>query len=426
MAFLIVLFFHMRLLTSHLHLWDPASRPLIDALTRGCFTGVTLFFVLSGFLLFLPYVNALLFDKPWPEAKIFYMRRILRIFPAYFFTLFLLIMLQAPYLLNPHNWRDLFSFLTLTMEFSTTQPVDGPLWTLAIECQYYLFLPFIALAIYGLTRLVRAKGRLWVVSGCLFALIAWGLATRYVAGHPSMNFLLPHTILNNILGVVYGEKGKFLEDFAVGMLIAVIYVFLTNTSERERYLRKMQKLSPWFGILSVLLFLYASMRYYSVTGGYSWPIAPHLFQIFPWASDLEIDFALSYGFCIVAVLFNRPGGLLRRVFEWDPLRWLGLISFSLYIWHIPFLNAFQQNVGPSLHHMNRYLAILVAWVVILIIVVPFCFLVYIMIEKPAMNLSNRLRQQMTQKRQAKAERLAHIPEAFSQAKPDQQELQTAN
>src|ERR1700733_7011306 len=58
--------------------------------------GTILFFLLSGFLLFLPYVKALLFEKSWPQARIFYLRRTLRIVPGYFFSLFAIILLQKP------------------------------------------------------------------------------------------------------------------------------------------------------------------------------------------------------------------------------------------------------------------------------------------------------------------------------------------
>ncbi len=57
-------------------------------------SGVHLFFVLSGFLLFLPYARAILHGKPLPSAKSFYKRRALRILPAYLVCLALLILLE--------------------------------------------------------------------------------------------------------------------------------------------------------------------------------------------------------------------------------------------------------------------------------------------------------------------------------------------
>ncbi len=58
-------------------------------------TGVHLFFVLSGFLLFLPYARAMLQDRPLPTARRFYQRRALRILPAYWVCMIALV-------LSPH------------------------------------------------------------------------------------------------------------------------------------------------------------------------------------------------------------------------------------------------------------------------------------------------------------------------------------
>lgn len=82
-------------------------------------TGVQLFFVLSGFLLFLPYARAMLFQERWPKTRTFYMRRALRILPGYYFSLLLLVFfVQRTYLL-PSHWPQLFLFLTFFMESSS-------------------------------------------------------------------------------------------------------------------------------------------------------------------------------------------------------------------------------------------------------------------------------------------------------------------
>ena len=152
-------------------MWVDGNNPYISAFFSVGRTGVTLFFVLSGFLLFLPYTQALLFEKDLPQPKIYYIRRILRIFPAYFFSLFILVMFTKPYFIQPHNWKQLVPFLTFTMGYyNSSGLINGPYWTLAVEFQYYLILPLIAFGILGLTRLVRPEKRLWMVVGSLFAI----------------------------------------------------------------------------------------------------------------------------------------------------------------------------------------------------------------------------------------------------------------
>lgn len=392
-AFLIVLLLHVSLMALSLGLWKQSDNPFVAAFLAAAFSGVTLFFVLSGFLLFLPYAQALLFQKTWPSARIFYMRRVLRIFPAYFCSLSILVLFSKPELLQPHNWSKLLPFLTFTMDFGNSPLLNGPYWTLAVEFQYYLVLPLIAFAIAVLARLGPPAKRLWIVVGCLLAMTAWGLGTRWWG---EAFVVVPHALLNKVLFVVYGANGKFLEDFAVGMLLAVCYIALHNSPNKAAHLARMQRAVPWFLLVGSVLYAFAAMRNYTQTWNYTWPFAAGLFQSAPWTT--EWTFALSYGCLVLAVLFARPNGLLKRLFAWTPLRWLGLISYSLYIWHEPLLLALQTNIGPALARLNHSIAIGLCWLLVFSLSVFFCFFSYLLVEKPGMQLSERLRLRMSLQR----------------------------
>src|SRR5215472_13549998 len=80
-AVLMVIVFHVNRVT-HDDIWVQAANPLTSSISTAGGTGVTLFFVLSGFLLFMPFAKVLLFKANWPLARVFYMRRVLRILPA--------------------------------------------------------------------------------------------------------------------------------------------------------------------------------------------------------------------------------------------------------------------------------------------------------------------------------------------------------
>lgn len=414
LAFLLVFAFHL----SHAGVWSyRGTNPFIGAFFLVGNTGVTLFFVLSGFLLFLPFARSLLFAKDWPQPKIYYIRRILRIFPGYFFSLFILVMFTAPSFLQPGNWGALVPFLTFTMGFyNSSSLINGPYWTLAVEFQYYLILPLIAFGIARLTSLVRPEKRLWMVVGSLLALIVWGLVTAcsgaYFAAHPDQTFLIPRPLLNVVLFVVYGDRSKFLEDFAIGMLIAVAYLAIMHSPNKERHLLRMRHLLTGFLILSLALFVYAAMP------GYRWAFIPRVFQTFPWLN--EFAFALCYGYLVTTVLFSRPENWFVCICSWTPLRWLGLISYSLYIWHRPLIQILAANLGPSLHTLNPVLMVTLFAMIGFTVCVVFCFWLFVLVEKPGILLSERLRRQMLledTKRRAMSEPLPSPTQSQADAVP---------
>jgi peptidoglycan/LPS O-acetylase OafA/YrhL len=230
-----------------------------------------------------------------------------------------------------------------------------------------------------------------LVVGSLFAMIIWGLATAafgaYFVAHPDETFLIPRPVLNVVLFVVYGDQSKFLEDFAVGMLIAVGYVHVMNSPRKVVYLLKARRILLWFLLLCLVLFVY------EVLPDSALPFIPSLYQDTPWMN--EFAFALCYGYLVAAVLFHDPDTWLVRMFSWTPLRWLGLISFSLYIWHRPLIQILAANLGPSLQRLHPVLTISLFWMIALTVSVVFCYVLFVLIEKPGMRLSERLRQQIT-------------------------------
>ncbi|MGY4870225.1 acyltransferase family protein [Mycolicibacterium elephantis] len=115
--------------------------------------GVPIFFVLSGFLLFGPWVKAAASDKPGPSVRRYAWRRVRRIMPAYVVTVL------AAYLVyhfrtagpNPgHTWEGLFRNLTLTQIYTDNYLYSflhqglTQMWSLAVEVAFYAVLPLLA------------------------------------------------------------------------------------------------------------------------------------------------------------------------------------------------------------------------------------------------------------------------------------------
>ncbi|HEY4033413.1 MAG TPA: acyltransferase [Ktedonobacteraceae bacterium] len=389
------------------------------SLSNGGYTGIYLFFILSGFLLFLPYAKALLFESPWPGLRRFYLRRIFRILPGYYATLLLLILFLHSVFLHSSHWYYLWLFLTLQINTSLAGQLDGVFWTLAIEVQFYLILPILV----WLFGLIVCRGstnwHMFKLTFCLLLMTAWGLLTRYwgfyLADTAKLDFLIPHRISVALKPLIYGDQGKYLEVFAIGMLMCALYTYMQNAPSAQYWSMRMRQLSPLLLTvgLAILFFLFFWDFYFTDINVYNntllarhikytkYPVIftfldPHIPPIvslyFPeWQT---LGYALGYGCCLLAVLYGSVR--LKRVLEGVVLRWVALISFSLYMWHQQLMYLFkdvllfhiqQQHLG----HLVEYAAL---WCWTLIIILPVSAMPYYWIEKPGMHLGEQIIQKL--------------------------------
>lgn len=394
-AALIVVAFHISLITRDQHIWrsDDFSHRLFSSVMLAGASGVTLFFVLSGFLLFMPYAKSLLSGSAWPSARNFYMRRAFRILPGYYVALFVMILLIHPEYLHRSHLKDLVLFLTFFMDStpSTYHQIDGPFWTLAIEWQYYLILPLLALAIRFVVQRGSLRWRTWTLTLSLVTIIAWGLFSRYYgmyfAWHPAKSFLVPRSVLNVFLFFTSGVTGKFLEDFAVGMLVSMCYVYAHQVATDGQFKAALYRLSPWLWKAGILVLVFMAVWHFNQWEPGSWPIFNRLMPYFDLSN--EIGLSLGFGLCVLAILFGSAG--LKRLFTWTPLRWVGFTSYGLYMWHLPVLTLFMQAVIDHLHGWSHALEYSLYWVYVLVVVIPFSLLFYLLIEKPWMRLGDKIR-----------------------------------
>ena len=399
-ACLSVVTYHLTLVTTQdIHLWYPhnVSRWFATLAYAGD-TGVTLFFVLSGFLLFMPYAKSLLFEATWPLARHFYLKRTLRIIPAYYVTLFLMILLYQPNFLQTKRLGDLFMFLILFMDSSPTafKQINGPFWSLAVEWQFYLLLPLLVLGIAWIVRRFSLQKRLFALLCCLGGVIAWGLFSRamglYLTQHPTQTFHLPHTVINIFLFFCYGVPsaglhGKFLEDFGIGMLVSTLYIFWSGQSPDSKFRLASRRLSPWL-FVSGLLWLYVMFMWkYDQKFPQTWPLFDNYFPLLDHVS--ELGYSIGFGFCIAAILFGA--NWLKRPFEWTPLRWIGLLSFGIYMWHLKLLEDFTHLAVLYLHSLGWKNLVLynLYWGWFLVFIVPCTLLLFVLVEKPWTQLGHQ-------------------------------------
>jgi peptidoglycan/LPS O-acetylase OafA/YrhL len=406
-ACLSVVAYHLTLVTTQdIRLWypDKVSR-WIASLAYAGDTGVTLFFVLSGFLLFMPYAKALLFDSSWPLARHFYIRRALRILPAYYVTLFLMILIYTPNFLHFNRLGDLFMFLILFMDSSPTafKQINGPFWSLAVEWQFYLLLPLIALGIALLVRRIAPPKRLAALLCCLGGVIAWGVISRalglYLTLHPTETFHLPRTVINVFLFFFYGVPsaglhGKFLEDFGIGMLVSTLYIYWRAQSDGGRFRLITRRLAPWLFVAGLLWLYVMFMWKYDQKFPHTWPLFDNYFPLLDHVA--ELGYSIGYGACIAAILFGA--NWLKRPFEWTPLRWIGLLSFGIYMWHLKLLEDFTHLAVLHLQSLGWKNLILynLYWGWFLVFIVPCMLLLFALVEKRGIQFSDKLTRKNTE------------------------------
>jgi peptidoglycan/LPS O-acetylase OafA/YrhL len=387
-----VIFYHINLVTTdpNIHIWkSDMIGPIAAGVAFAGWCGVTLFFVLSGFLLFMPYARALLFDTEWPGWRHYYLRRVFRIWPGYFVSLWLMLVWLHPNYFRPEHRFDLVLFLTFLMDSTpqTYQAINGPFWTLAIEWQFYVILPLLALVFGPLVRRGSLRRRLWMLSLCLGGVALWGVLTRawglnWVT-NPHQPLLLPQVVHDVAFLLFYGQNGKFLEDFAVGMFISVCYVLYRERGYESGIVLALRRYSGWFWGIGILWLFMMGI----------WSALPPVQALLePWMGDRrmfsDFRYALGYGSCIIAVLFGPAH--FRRPLEWRPLRCLGQLTYGIYMWHLPLLLWFIPTMTALAQHRSPIFAYGLYWACIVCIVLPFCYCFFLLIERPGINLGAKL------------------------------------
>ncbi len=287
----------------HLHNWP-----------RGGFLGVDVFFTLSGFL-----ITTLLLEE-WNargaiSLRAFYARRALRLFPAVAVLLAayttVALLLGGPYLgtrlagvgygvAYVANWPQAYHWPFPEQEI-------GFLWTLAIEEQYYLFWPgllFVALAVARVP-----PRRLIVVIPCLvlgvWAWRLWLLADG--ADGPR----------------IYFGTDTRLDQLLIGAAVAAWFVHRPPHAGRASGSRVL-RLAGWAGVL------FLAWRLFDPVYFRAW---------YPAVGIAAIGLASA---AVIACVVTRSCPWLRWTFSWAWLRWVGTLSYSLYLWHVPAIRLVDQ------------------------------------------------------------------------------------
>jgi peptidoglycan/LPS O-acetylase OafA/YrhL len=303
--------------------------------------GVDLFFALSGIL-----ICSRLLEEEQIRGRIdikgFYLRRVFRIQPAAWAYLAFVGALMLFHAIGGGP-KDLLYSVLLVRNVLPLHPAleswyTAHYWSLSVEEHFYLLLP-------GFLLLFR-RYRIWVMAATVVLLEVW---RNIVFRHPSLQF---------------GWLLEFRTDLAVeGILLAALVALLLRRSEVLAWLRRW--LRPWAAWL--------------IAGGVWTAVELHQGRL--------DHFALlcTYPLMIISTLLN-PTSLTGRLLELAPMRFIGRISYSLYLWQMLFLTHYLILPSPRWALLQLFQTTGLRYVAVL----GFGLASYYLLEKPMMRLGHRL------------------------------------
>lgn len=309
--------------------------------------GVAIFFLISGFLLYRPFIAHRTGGPAPPTVRRYARRRLIRILPAYWLVLTVLIIVPGATGVVGHDWLAQYALLdNLPVGWHrgcSAMPFTcglGQTWSLVVEMTFYVGLPLYVIAAAWLGR--HASPRRWLrLELALLATLAVASVLVHFTGHPSLAFAA------TTLG--------FMFWFALGMGLAVVSVATGGIH---------LPVSPgwcWAAALAT----YVALTLYL-------PATPLIVA----RSD---DLVQHLGFGLVALLLLLPAvsearpGIPRSVLLHRPIAWLGLVSYGIFLWHYEI----ERELTADAHW--TFVPVLLATVVLAVL---FAAGSYYLVEKP--------------------------------------------
>lgn len=342
-AIILVLIWHYMPRTS-------ATPEFLITSTRLFWSGVDLFFVLSGFLIagiLLQNVNS----KNYFSA--FYIRRAARIVPVYVVVFFMLVAviylapkLGADYLTKTVSEHlPLWSYLTFTQNFlyAASDRMNDPwidvTWSLAVEEQFYIFLSLLVRNLSKKKLLISA-----------IALIVMAPVLRFYATNGMVAYVLPFHRADALM---------------FGVLLALAW----QNEKGKEFLYKHASLFRWSWFFLFLVIVYLTYQ------------APRIW-------DISFILALFYCNFIVLVLIRNGNTSRFDPFKSRILEWFGLRSYGIYLLHKPILILIPFALAWFLHNdLSTWTDIVISTIVLFVV----SEVSYRLLEKPIMSWGHRFK-----------------------------------
>ena len=280
--------------------------------------GVSLFFVLSGCLLSLPFWNSFLHKQPIPNLRFYAVNRAARIIPAYWFNLLFCTIFALWVFGESINWWRLISGLLFinSYHYSSFFPaeINGPLWSIGLEVSCYVLLPAVLFLIIKNTKKISVA-----FAGIIGVIFVLQILNPWIIS----SFMTSNAAKGWQYGLTGGAKqwlpywniDTFFTQFLCGSLAALIIVTF-----RARGMLKSSSFD-----LSAVVFAIAAIWLVAVQLE---PGAPNSFTKQPYMAPF---FAILMAGVIVSTSFSTK---VSRFLDNKLFQWIAKMSFSIYLWHM--------------------------------------------------------------------------------------------
>jgi peptidoglycan/LPS O-acetylase OafA/YrhL len=326
--------------------------------------GVSLFFAISGFLLYRPFVGAHLAGVPGPGLRSYFRRRALRILPAYWVALTVIVYVLQHQEIN--SFREFVLLYGLAQIYSEQLHFHGiqQAWSLGTELSFYLLLPLYAVGVRRLTMLMGRHAKLAVEGSLIVALYAIGLFSRYIL----MTVRGQDTFSLTTLPV-------YLDLFALGMGLAVMSAWQATRPTASARLASMGS-RPWLWCAVAVLAYWTVVNRLDIPIDYS-PLSPG-----QWVARDVLFGVAAFALLVPGVFGPQSRGPFRRFLRLRAVQWLGLVSYGVYLWHEAAIRLYQDWTDTKFFSGAFPVVLAGAAAITLAIAIGS----YVVVERPALRL----------------------------------------
>lgn len=317
---------------------DSLEFSVTTFLTNRGFIGVYIFFVISGFILALPFASNYLGNSPKVSLKSYFMRRLSRLEPPYLIALAGITCTLVAF--GMYSWQEILphfaasAFYLHSLIYHSWTYINPPVWTLEIEVQFYILAPFLSFIFFSIQR---TEVRRFAIVGSILVIM---VIQQYTG------LLKQWTILTILAHIQF---------FLIGFIIADIYLINWKRSVKKHVIFNYSAILAFFLLIWV----------------WSWD-----YNFFSRILFVVSLFVLVYS-TFRATWFN----------QFISLPWItaiGGMCYTIYLIHLPIIEFFVRYT--KLFHITSYYSINFLFQLMIIgpIILGLSILFYLLIEKPCM------------------------------------------